>query len=457
MLKEKFNHGWVYQSGSGSALATLFGGGEKAESVILPHDSVIGSQRIANDSQYLGTGCYKSENVNYTKYFSLDPYDAKKVVWLEFEGVYQNANIYINNSFAGKCPYGYSNFYIDGTPYVRFDRENHIKVLVKNGSPSGRWYTGGGIYRDVNIMVANRLHVDNDGVKIDTCEIEDIYSVIRVTTRLNNQDAEVYNAVVCTEILNADGLVVAKDTAPMTMFRSEAKNICQQLDIDNAQLWDVDHPYLYRCHTTILVEGEIVDEAYNSFGVRKLQLDSRQGLRINGKPVKLRGGCVHHDSGLIGAATFSRAEERRVQMMKDAGYNALRSAHQPMGRALLEACDRVGMFVMDEFSDVWTTTKGDFDYGMSFSEWWEHDITNMVKKAYNHPSVIIYSIGNEIPETGDKFDAAWGKKLADKVRSLDNTRPVTNCVNFMLSIMNHMDEISAKMDLAITAIVKSKK
>ena len=187
----------------------------------------------------------------------------------------------------------------------------------------------------------------------------------------------------------------------------------------------------------------MLDEEEGTFGIRKLQLDTKHGLRINGKVVNLRGGCIHHDNGVTGTAEFAHAAEFRVRKLKEAGYNAIRSSHYPMSIKLLEACDKLGVYVMDEFSDVWTSTKVDYDYGTHMAEWWEHDVTNLVTKDYNHPCVIMYSIGNEIPENGNKFDAQWGKKLADKIRTLDDSRYVTNSLNLMLSIMDRIGEMMA--------------
>ncbi len=185
----------------------------------------------------------------------------------------------------------------------------------------------------------------------------------------------------------------------------------------------------------------MIDSDEGTFGIRKLQLDAKHGLRINGQAVKLRGGCIHHDNGVTGTAEFAHTAEFRVRRLKEAGYNAIRSSHYPMSRRLLDACDKYGMLVMDEFADVWTTTKVDFDYGMNMSEWWEYDVEHIVNKDFNHPCVIMYSIGNEIPETGNKFDTQWGRKLADKFRALDPERYVTNSLNLMLSVMDRMNEL----------------
>lgn len=446
MQKQKFNDNWIFREGGGSSLEALMGGEKTVKTVTLPHDASIGKERNPEEPNGSGNGFFREENYNYTKEFELDPKDAGKNIYLEFEGVYQNAFVYINHAFAGKCPYGYSNFYIDATKYVRFDRKNEIKVIVKNGVPSGRWYTGGGIYRDVNLMIADRLHLAADSVHLAAVDVEEDQAVIRAAATIAYTGTGVRDIQFLIRLLDAEGNLAAESVMPVTVEEHTEQEYLQKLYVDQPKLWDDEHPYLYT-YQAVLTEGEtVLDEEEGTFGIRKLQLDTKHGLRVNGKVVNLRGGCIHHDNGVTGTAEFAHTAEFRVKKLKEAGYNAIRSSHYPMSRRLLEACDKFGMYVMDEFADVWTTTKVDFDYGTHMAEWWEHDITNLVKKDYNHPCVIMYSIGNEIPETGNKFDTQWGKKLADKLRSLDDSRYVTNSLNLMLSIMDQLGDMKKQME-----------
>lgn len=443
MKKIKFNDGWIFHEGGGSSLEALMGPGAVTKQVTLPHDASVEKGRNPQEPNGSGNGFFREETIHYTKEFELDKEAADKNIWIEFEGVYQNAFVYINNSFAGKCPYGYGNFYIDATKYVHFDKKNTIKVVVKNGVPSGRWYTGGGIYRDVNLMIANRLHLACDSVHLAAVEAEEELAVIRVEAEVEYTGTGVRDIMLEAQLKDADGKIVAKSSMPLTI-EEHTKNVYRQkLYVENPNLWNVDSPYLYSYCVAVKEQGVLLDEEEGTFGIRRLQLDTKHGLRINGKEVKLRGGCIHHDNGITGTAEFAHAAWFRVKKMKEAGYNAIRSSHYPMSRRLLEACDRLGMLVMDEFADVWTSTKVDYDYATHMAEWWEHDVTNIVNKDYNHPCVIMYSIGNEIPETGNKFDVQWGKKLADKFRSLDDSRYVTNSLNLMLSIMDRMGELMA--------------
>lgn len=442
MKKQLFNDQWIFYQGGGCSLAKLLGTEKTEKAVTLPHDASIEQERDAQDEEGSGNGYFCEETIHYTKEFTLDQDVKDKKVFIEFEGVYQNAFVYINNSFAGKCPYGYSNFYIDATNLIKPGNNNLIKVVVKNGVASGRWYTGNGIYRDVNILVGDRLYLTPDKVHIAARDVDTECAGIQVNSEISYEGIGVRDVVLKTAIINKEGKIAAEDQIPLTIPEGTKQTYRQTLYVQNPALWGVDTPNLYEYKVSICENDRVIDEETGKFGIRKLQLDTCYGLRINGEVVKLKGGCIHHDNGIIGSAEFAHAEEYRVRKLKEAGYNAIRSAHYPMSRKLLDACDKYGMLVMDEYSDVWTSSKVDYDYGTNMTEWWEHDICHMVDKDYNHPCVIMYSIGNEIPETGNKHDTQWGKKFADLFRKLDDTRYVTNCLNLVLSIMDRLDEVS---------------
>ena len=444
MKKQKFNQNWIFTIGSGSSLDALAGGNNTAKQVTLPHDASIGRERNPEEPNGSGNGFFREESYVYTKTFSMNADDKDKNVYLEFEGVYQNAFVYVNNSFAGKCPYGYSNFYVDITKYLNYNEPNALKVVVKNGVPSGCWYTGGGIYRDVNLMIAGRLHLVPDSVQLAAIEVEDDQAIIRAKSTIAYTGIGIREITLCTELMDAEGNVVAADEMSVTVEEHSEQEYQQKMYVPNPNRWDAENPYLYTYRTYIKENDSVIDEETGTFGIRKLQLDTKHGLRVNGKVIKLRGGCIHHDNGIIGTAEFTHSAEERVKKLKETGFNAIRSAHYPMSRKLLEACDKYGMYVMDEYSDVWVSTKVEFDYSTQMTEWWEHDIENLVKKDYNHPCVIMYSIGNEIPEAGNKFDVQWGKKLADKLRSLDDTRYTTNSLNLLLAIMNDLPKLMAQ-------------
>ena len=438
-----FNDNWNVRNSAGTSFE-MIGGMGAAEEVTLPHDAVIKTKRVpqeTDDTSRGGTGFYASKNLMYTKRFTLPKAEGDQVVWFAFDGIYHNAYIYINHAFAGRCPYGYGNYFIDATRYVKFGEENEIKVIVKNGTFSGRWYTGGGIYRDVNMYIGNALHIGCRGVKIATLEAEENQGLVRVEIPVENKHFSTQHIQLKTELIGSDGEIAAVDTSTITVFGSDSNTVRQRILVKQPHLWSVDDPYLYTVNVTLLDGDVVVDQWSGETGIRKITLDSGKGLRINGKSIKLLGGCIHHDLGVIGAASFEHMELRRIQKMKEAGFNAIRCAHNPAGTHLLNACDRVGMLVMDEFTDVWTSCKGDTDYAMQYPTFMEDDIRNWIDRDYNHPSVIFYSIGNEIPETGNAIDVQWGKKAVDLIHTLDDTRYVTNGINYMLSVMDHMQEI----------------
>ncbi len=437
MEKTLFYKGWTVEPGDGSSLAMLLGGtGPQPKPVTLPHDHIIEIPRNPQEPNGPGNGFFHEEDMVYKGVLDLDKDAQGKRVWIEFEGVYQNAFVYVNGSFAGKCAYGYSNFYIDISDHVNAGQPNDIKVVVKNGVPSGRWYTGGGIYRNVNIMIAEKTHIAPDGVFVKTENVDDGMAEIAVCTEVCNKDATMKSIILSAEIQDKTGTLVAEGNMPFVIKGNEENTYKLRLFVKNPDLWDAEHPSLYSYKVTITEDGKELDHECGTFGIRKLQLDPVNGLRVNGKTVKLRGGCIHHDNGIIGTKEFSFAAEERVRILKECGFNAIRSSHYPMSRKLLEACDKYGMYVMDEYADVWISTKVPYDYGMHMTEWWEHDIGNMVRKDKNHPCVIMYSIGNEITETGNKIDSLWGKKLADRIKLLDPTRYVTNSLNILLAGMD---------------------
>ncbi|MFD3606357.1 glycoside hydrolase family 2 TIM barrel-domain containing protein, partial [Streptomyces sp. NPDC058656] len=289
--------------------------------------------------------------------------------------------------------------------------------------------------RDTRLLVGGVLRISPDGVRVSTPDIDGERAVGEDATRVENDSIAIRTVDVRTEIRDGDGAVVANDFSRITVLPGEPAVGRQRLYVDDPSLWSPDSPALYTVGVTLTDGDDDVDTETVTFGIRSLRLDPRHGLRVNGETVKLRGACVHHDNGVLGAATYARAEERRVQLLKDAGFNAIRMSHNPMSKGMLDACDRLGVLVVDEAFDMWTSGKNEFDYSLDFPEWWERDIEAMVVKNFNHPSVIMYSIGNEIPETGSAAGSAWGRKLAEKVRSLDSTRYVTNGINGMLAVM----------------------
>lgn len=439
MIRNSFNENWLLGSKNGF-FSEFAGKSISLKAITLPHDAVIEKQRHkpmeeSDASRLHALGYYPEGEYEYKKTFFVPiEYNQKKVT-IEFEGVYANAMVYINGGFAGQHPFGYSNFYVKADRFLKYGEDNEIKVVAMNYKDS-RWYSGAGIYRNTKLIVGNLVHIALDGVKISTPDISHERAVVSVATEIENEGIHTRTVNLLTEIINADGQVVASDIAPVTTFAGESATLRQRVYVRSPQLWSDMQPNLYTCRTRITENDELLDEETTTFGIRSLTLDPEQGLCINGEVVKLRGACIHHDNGVIGAATIERAEERRIEILKHAGFNAVRSSHHPISKALLDACDRFGMLVLDASFDMWTSTKTDYDYALHFPVWWEKDIEAMVHKDFNHPSVIMYSIGNEIPETGQPVDSVWGRKLAEKIRSLDSTRFVTNSIQFVFAVMD---------------------
>jgi beta-galactosidase len=440
MRKERFNDSWLF----GCRQTVLNRSVPDYTAVAIPHDAMIGRERkdgIVNGGYkaYFTDGQYE-----YIKTFMADPGWRDKQVHLEFEGIYTDSKVFINGECAGGRPYGYSCFSISIDRFLKYGKENTIKVICETVDDH-RWYSGAGIYRNVNLAVGGLCHFALNGVHITTEDVDGEYAVIEVTSRLESADHARHDCRLLTEIIGDDGKIIAGDKVPITLHTGGA-TMRRRMALKNPPLWNVDSPNLLFCRSSLFEVSDeketLLDCEENVFGIRTLKLDAERGLRINGKTVKLRGACIHHDNGIIGAATFERAEERRVELLKAAGFNAIRSAHNPLSRAMLNACDRLGLLVMDETFDTWTVGKTSQDYSRHFDEWWERDIEAMVEKDYNHPCVALYSIGNEIPDTGNKSGAYMGRALAEKVRSLDSSRFIINCINGMMSMTGN-EEASA--------------
>lgn len=412
-------------------------GEDPAEEVTVPHDAVVSTVR-RDDPELRATGYFAGGAWEYTRVIDAPEEWRQRTVLLEFEAVYRSAAIYVNGDLVGHRPAGYTTFSVCLDGYLRYGAENTIRVEARAHRDS-RWYSGGGLIRPVWLVVADTARIALDGVTVTTPDIDDEYAMIEIDTTLENGDRLPSACRLRTRILDPEGLEVATDEIPVTILPGEDAIAHQRLLISRPQRWSLESPALYRVESTLLAGEQIRDTASTTFGIRHLTLDAVRGLRINGATVKLRGACVHHDNGIIGAVTIDRAEHRRVEILKAAGFNAIRSAHQPMSRAMLEAYDRLGVLVMDELTDMWTRPKHDFDYALAFPDWWRADLAAMVHKDRNHPSVFAYSIGNEIPEIGTGAGAAWVRRLATETRALDPTRFVTSGVNGALLVM--ADEI----------------
>lgn len=425
-----FNEGWTFkQLGDSHEFNTA------RTAVTLPHDPVIGMKRQPDQMNGTKKAFFPNGAWEYVKAFDTPTHWAGKKVYLEFQGVQNHGMVYVNGNFAGGCAYGYSEFLVPIHEYLRFGEKNAIQVLCKTEDDS-RWYTGGGIYRDVGLLVGLEQHIVPNGVKITTLSANAQTAQLAAKITLAQSERTVISLTVC------------KDEQQVCQVEANCEGSCElTLEISRPQLWSDEAPHLY---TWYLRAGE--DEGTGRFGIRTFSASPRTGLLVNGMEVKLRGACIHHDSGILGAATYRDAEFRRVRLLKEAGFNAIRMAHHPASRHLLDACDELGMYVMDEAFDVWQLPKSSGDHAQDFSHNWEADIRAMVDKDYNHPSVILYSIGNEISDLASAVGVKTAETLSRFVKTLDASRYTTVAINGLLLLMRKMEVQSQ-----LTGAVEEKK
>lgn len=442
MIRIPFHDGWtvarklaVFESKEGAAAPAP---------VALPHDALRDLPRSPDNDGGVHSGYIPGGVFTYTREFDVPAEWGDRSVLIEFEGVYRDATVYINGDFAAHEPNGYAAFIVHADPFLRYGEVNTITVDARAHRDS-RWYTGAGIYRPVHLIVADPVHLTLDGTIVATDDIDAERAIVSIATRVRNTTRRTRTLRLQWEITSPAGEVAATGSSPVTVLPGEDAVARARLSVQEPALWGPDQPHLHEVRVTLGDdEGEIDTDAV-TFGIRRLQLDVVHGLRINGVRVDLRGACVHHDNGPLGAITHADAEDRKIRLLKQGGFNAIRSSHNPASRALLDACDRHGMLVMDELSDVWNTAKTGFDASIGFDRRWPRDVAGLVAKDRNHPSVILYSIGNEILELATPHGATWSRRIAEEFRRLDPTRFVTNGINGILANMDKMDDVLGEL------------
>ena len=430
MQKIDFNKGWMCKCLTRD---------EAAYPVTLPHDAMLREPRTRESTGEGNIGWYIGGDYEYTKKFTVPKEYENQKVLIEFEGVYHNAEVHINGKKVAGRPYGYTNFYINTDGFFKFGEENEVKVIAHNADqPNSRWYSGTGIYRPAYLHIGGEKYIPVNGVKIRTLSYNPAQIEVAVKTSAPGEvslEIEFEGKRVLTAIGESKAVAAQNNETKNTSAASEKPAKEYQavflLDVPNAKLWDTEHPSLYTCKA---VFGE--DEVTETFGIRELVWNPQVGMTINGKRVILRGACFHHDNGVLGACTYPEAEERKMRIFKENGYNAVRSAHYPCSKALLDACDRVGMLLMDEYVDVWYIHKTKYDYANQLAGWWKQDLKDMVDKDFNHPSVIMYSTGNEVAETAQKKGIALTGEMTNYLHSLDSTRPVTCGINIFFNFLS---------------------
>lgn len=452
MIPRSFNHGWGVRPRSSTFFALR---GAPFEAVTLPHDALISSLRDAGAADGANSGFFPSLDIEYEKTFEVAEGAGDQRHVLEFEGVYRDARVYVNGALAAHRPYGYSRFFVPVDRFLRYGAVNTVRVEATSDQDS-RWYAGAGIIRPVTLHRGGLLHIAPEGPRFSTPQIGDDLAVVQMQAQVEN-DSPVRSTVrVQIEILDeATGRIVTAASAPLTIFPGESAEVTRRVFVRDPALWSPDSPTLYRGRIALIDEGGEIDEASDTFGIRKIELDPVHGLRVNGTAVELRGACVHHDNGPIGAATIGAADERRVRLLRAAGFNAIRSAHNPASTALLRACDKYGVLVMDEAFESWTSRKARYDYAQDFPDWWERDVESMIGKDFNHPSVVLYSVGNEIPEIGNPLAAAIGRDLATTLRRLDPTRFTVSAGQVLTAIGDDAAELMAEQSIGINDVLAS--
>lgn len=392
----------------------------------LPHDWSIEGQFSQKHPATPGGGALPGGLGWYRKTFTMPATEKNRAVFIDFDGVYRNSEVWINGHYLGKRPYGYSSFRYYLSPHLKFGDKNVIAVKVDNSQqPNSRWYSGSGIYRNVWLTITDKIFVDHWGTSITTPEISQQSAKINIRTSLRSQFASHQSVTLTTIIYTAAGKEAARVASKNAVAANATAEVVQTLNVNRPALWSVENPHLYKAISEITHGGKVIDRYETPFGIRYFVFDRERGLLLNGKLVKINGVCNHHDLGSLGAAINTRALERQLELLKAMGANAIRMSHNPPAPELLDLCDRMGFIVMDEAFDVWEKKKTDFDYHLDWAEWHKRDLEDMVRRDRNHPSIFIWSIGNEVPEQGSPSGVAITKELAAIVRSLDSTRPVT--------------------------------
>jgi beta-galactosidase len=449
MLLSDFNDDWYVVR----ERPTPDNGGKPAGPFRLPRDEMIGETRSPKVPAAHNNGYYPGGTYRYTKTFTPSGSWRGRQVIAQFESIYHRSKVFLNGKLVGGRPSGYITVHVDLTPHLRYDEENVIEVVADNfAQPNSRWYTGSGIYRPVHLLVGGSTSIKPFGLYLHTKSLTGSRALIGMTIKTKSLTSQPVYAIIEVECHTVHGDIIGSLVAS-TKFQArlggEAK-IAHTFEIDNVAPWTCDSPSLYQVTVRLKsLDGESLDTAIDRIGVRTVELTPERGLCINGKRVLLRGACIHHDNGVIGAVTLPEAEDRRVRILQEAGFNAIRSAHNSISIATLNACDKYGVLVMDEHTDIWFMSKGAYDYHLEFEEWWERDLEAMVNKDYNHPSVIVYSVGNEIMDTATPWGIEQANVMASACKSLDPHRYTTMGINGTLNMMIPVNKAKPSADISI--------
>ncbi len=430
--RELFDYGWKFFRGEASGADQIAFKDMGWRSVDVPHDWAIerepGSPALFQKAYYQGSGCLPGGVGWYRKTFTPPAASSGSRLFVEFEGVYMNSEVWINGHKLGTRPYGYSTFEYELTDAVQWGKPNVLSVRSQVDQPCSRWYSGAGIYRHVWLTTTQPVHVAHWGTVVTTPEVEPGKSaVVRVCTQVQNQSATPAQVVLKTILHGPDGTQAGSVETVLPVAANEKGSFDQSVKLQNPELWNLQTPVLYTAVSEVRVGEKLVDRNETPFGIRSIEFTKDRGFLLNGKRVPIKGVCLHHDQGPLGAAAYDRAIERQLEILKSMGCNGIRTSHNPPAPKLLELCDRMGFFVMDEAFDEWKKNKTKLGYGRFFDEWSERDLASLVQRDRNHPSVILWSIGNEIPEQSDgNSDRAIAQRLVDICHREDPSRPATS-------------------------------
>ncbi|MXV49561.1 DUF4982 domain-containing protein [Pedobacter sp. HMF7647] len=427
---EKFNSGWRFNPGDSPKAKDASFNDASWRQLDLPHDWSIEGKFSKNNPAGIGGGALPGGIGWYRKNFTVAASDQQKNIFIDFDGVYCNSEVWINGHYLGKRPNGYISFRYDLTPFIAFGKQNVISVKVDNSQqPNSRWYSGSGIYRNVWLVKTRKVYVDNWGTYITTPKVSAQSATVNINITVRKKSVAKVPVVVSTIIYDPQGKVVAK--SDNTSAGSDSSVTAQSFEIASPELWNTDHPKLYKAVSQLKSGNQVLDSYSTTFGIRSFEFDADRGFFLNGKPFKILGVCDHHDLGCLGAAVNTRALERQLEILKEMGCNGIRTSHNPPAPELLDLCDKMGFIVMDEAFDMWKQQKNKFDYHLAWDKWHVRDLEDQLKRDRNHPSVFIWSIGNEIPEQYSKNDTSGrniARELASIVRKFDN-RPITSACN----------------------------
>lgn len=430
-----FDEGWSFYKGGAQNAEKIDFDDSKWRKIDLPHDWSIEDLPGSNSPfdpdaiSQVGGGFTTGGTGWYRKSFKVNTEDTGKIIQVQFDGVYMNADVWINGQHLGNHPYGYTGFLYDISDKIKFGDMNVLAVEVKNEGQNSRWYSGSGIYRHVWLKALSKVHVEQWGTCITTPDVSSSAAKINIKTSVINENGQPYPVTLQTRIFNEGGVEAVKEKSTYDMADSSTYEFNQDLILKNPKLWSIEKPTLYTAVTEIYQNMKLIDSIKTKFGIRTISFDAVNGFQLNGKTLKLKGGCFHNDNGPLGSKAYDRAEERKVELMKASGFNSIRCSHNPPSPAFLDACDSLGILVMDEAFDVWQEGKVSYDYHLYFDRSWKRDIESMVVRDRNHPCIILWSIGNEIPERATPRGAGTAQILADYLHRLDSTRPVISAVN----------------------------